>query len=205
MRNVKPKLAFTLVELLVTLSIFILAVLGVTALAKFGINYHNFVYNQAEIIEQMQKSITITIREIREMKQADSGAFAIAEAGNNQFIFYSDIDETAEVERIRYFREGECLKKGIIKPTGIPPRYYEANETISNVSCNVTNAIAESVFSYYSGYPAETTLLSAPIDLHRVKIIKLNLRISSTGLSPLPTSKIITEYVSPRNINREEE
>ena len=194
----------TLVELLVTLAIFVLAIFGITLLAKMGISYYNFVYNQAEIVEQMQKSVTLIVREIREMKQADSGAFAVAETGDNQFIFYSDIDEAADVERIRYFKDGECLKRGIIKPTGTPPRYYETDETINDISCNVTNGVAEPIFSYYGGYPEEATLLSAPIDLHKVKVVKLYLRVSSTGKNPLPVSKTISEYVSPRNINQEE-
>lgn len=194
----------TLIELLVTLSIFILAILGVTMLAKAGINYYNFILNQGEILSEIQKSVILMTRQIREMKQADSGAFAIGEASNNQFIFYSDIDSTTDVERIRYFLSGTCLKKGIIKPSGAPSRYLDINEQISDISCNITNGADEPIFSYYSGYPNPGSLLSAPVNPNLVKVAKIYLRVSSTGKRPLPVSKTFSEYVSPRNINQEE-
>jgi len=80
-----------------------------------------------------------------------------------------------------------------------------ANEQISNISCNITNNTSEPIFVYYSDYPSSSTLLSTPADQHRIKVIKIFLRISSTGLRPLPVSKTITDYIRPRNINKEDD
>lgn len=201
----KHKSAFTLMELLISIGIFLLAVMGVTMMARLGFRYYNFILNQADIVSNIQKSINAMSKEIRELRQADSGAFAIEDASNNQFVFYSDIDSTAEVERVRFFRSGDCLKRGITEPTGIPPRYDVINEQIADISCNVTNTGAEPVFSYYSDYPGPGTILTTPADPHLIKVINLYLRISSTGKSPIPVSKVISEYISPRNINQEEE
>ena len=164
---------------------------------------NNFIFNQAEILDSIQTSVNNLTKEIREMRQADSGAFAIDEANNNQLTFYADVDGTPDVERVRYFLAGNCLKVGIIKPSGTPPRYPTANEIVSNVSCNVVNAANEPIFSYYSAFPSSGTQLTTPADPHVVKVVKLYLRIGATGRLPLPVSKIITTYTTPRNINQE--
>lgn len=201
----KYKFGFSLMELLITIGIFLLAVLGITMMARMGFRYYNFVLNQAEIVSNIQKSINTLSKEMRELKQADSGAFAIEDASNNQFVFYSDIDSTSEVERVRYFKSGDCLKRGIVEPTGTPPRYLTGSEQIEDISCNVTNTAQEPLFVYYSGYPGTGTILGTPADPHLIKVVKLYLRISSTGKQPIPISKVITGYISPRNINQEEE
>jgi len=192
-------------ELLIAIGIFILAIFGITIMTQMGYKYYNFVFNQAEIVSNVQKSINTVSKEIREMRQADSGAFNLEEAASNEIIFYSDIDTTPEVERIRYFRSGNCLSKGVTKPSGTPPRYLEANEQVSNVSCNITNNLDEPLFSYYNDYPSTASLLATPANPNLVKIISLYFRISSTGLQPIPISKTISEYIRPRNINKEED
>jgi len=192
-------------EVLISIAIFILAILGVTALAQMGYQYYNFVFNQAEILDNIQKSVNTITKEIRKMRQADSGAFGLEKADNNEIIFYSNIDQVTDVERIRYFLDGNCLKRGLIKPTGTPPRYLETDEQINNISCNVTNELNEPIFAYYEDYPSEASLLATPSDPHMVTVIKIYLRISSTGIQPIPVSKTISEYVRPRNVNKEED
>lgn len=191
-------------ELLVTIGIFLLALAGITIMAKLGFNFHNFTINQAEIVSNIQKSINILSKEIREMKQADSGGFAIEDASNNQFVFYSDVDAADDVERVRYFKSGDCLKRGITEPTGTPARYVVSGEQVADISCNVTNTPSEPIFSYYDNYPEAASLLTTPADPHLIKVIKLYLRISSTGKNPIPVSKTISENIAPRNINQEE-
>ncbi len=200
----KKSRGFTLLEMIMALIIFVLALMGATIMAQSGIKYSNFIFNQAEITNEIQKSITLMVKQIRETRQADSGSFAMEKAESNQFIFYSNIDKTPDVERVRYLRLNNCLKEGIIKPTGTPPRYLDANEQINDLTCNVANSESEPIFSYYKDYPSPSTLLTVPANLSQIKVIKIYLRITSTGKTPLPNSKIISEYVSPRNINQEE-
>jgi hypothetical protein len=50
-----------------------------------------------------------------------------------------------------------------------------------------------------------TSPLALPAQTHQIKIVSLYLRIESTGKNPLPKSKVISEYIRPRNINKEEE
>jgi hypothetical protein len=190
-------------EVLISMAIFVLAILGITIMVQMSYHYYNFIFNQAEIVSNVQKSINELSKEIREMRQADTGAYNLEEAAANEIIFYSNLDSASDVERIRYFINSGCLKKGVIKPTGTPPAYVAGNEQVSNINCNVANTAGEPLFAYYKGYPAAGTLLAAPVDVHLVKIVKVFLRIKATGLTPLPSSKAITEYIRPRNVNHE--
>lgn len=191
-------------EVLIAMAIFVLAILGITIMAQMGYHYYNFIFNQAEITSNIQKSVNEMSKETREMRQADTGAYNLEEAGANEIIFYSNTDSAPDVERVRYFIDSGCLKKGIIKPTGAPAAYTPGGEQVSNVSCNVDNGAGEPLFAYYQGYPDAGTLLAAPVDVHLVKIVKIFLRVKATGLTPLPSSKTIVEYVRPRNVNRED-
>ena len=191
-------------EILIAMAIFILAILGITIMAQMGYHYYNFIFNQAEIVSNVQKSINELSKEIRETRQADTGGYNFESGGANEIIFYANLDTTPDVERVRYFINGGCLKKGAIKPTGAPPVYVPANEQISNISCNVDNGAGEPLFTYYKGYPAAGTLLTTPADVHLIKIVKIFLRIKATGVTPLPTNKTIIEYIRPRNVNRED-
>jgi len=202
--NKKTNPAFTLVETLVTIGIFTIILLGITYLVFAGFRYYNFILNQAEIVSSLQKSTNAITKEIREMKQADSGSFALSTGATNEIAFYSNIDAATDVERIRYFKSGSCLKKGVLKPTGTPARYLDANEVISDVNCTVTNTEAEPIFTFYSGYPSDASKLTFPIEPTNVKVVKIFLRISSSGVKAVPESKTISIYVTPRNINLEE-
>lgn len=195
----------SLVELIITIAIFVLAISGISYLAFSGFRYYRFTIDQGQILEEIQKSVTPTTKEIREMRQADSGAFAIELAESNQLIFFANIDDTTDAERIDYYRAGNCLVKGITKPTGSPPRYLDENEQTANITCNVANESDEPLFAYYNNYPSLTSPLAVPAQVHQIKIVGLYLRIDSTGENPLPKSKVISEYIRPRNINKEEE
>jgi len=197
--------AFTLMETLIAMAIFVLVILGITVMAQMAYHYYNFIFNQAEIVTTFQKSINELSKEVREMRQADNGAYNLEEAGANEIIFYSNLDSAPDVERVRYFIEEGCLKKGIIKPTGSPAAYLPENEEVSQINCNVANAAGEPLFAYYNGYPGTGTLMATPVNVNLVKIVKISLRVKATGLTPLPSDKTIIEYIRPRNVNREDD
>jgi len=149
--------SFSLIEAIVTIFIFILSIGLLTA---FIINiYRAYSYNfeQIQAINEARKGIETMVKEIREAKYGDDGSYPIQEAGDFQFIFYSDIDKDLATERVRYFLEGTDFKKGVVKPTGDPPQYVLTNETITILSTNVRNAVPGPIFTYYNGdWPNDT-------------------------------------------------
>jgi hypothetical protein len=97
---------FTLIETLVAIAIFILIATALFGSVVSLYQTNAFVWQQAQAIDEARRGVKVMIREIREARAGDDGSFAIAEAEDSQFIFYSDIDRDDEVERVRYFLGG---------------------------------------------------------------------------------------------------
>jgi hypothetical protein len=143
--------SFSLIEAIVTIFIFILS-LGL--LSAFIINIYRaygFNFEQIQAINEARKGIETMVKEIREARYGDDGSYPIEEAGDFQFIFYSDIDKDLVTERVRYFLDGTDLKKGVINPSGDPPQYNPADEIIAILSSNVRNGVPGPIFTYYNG------------------------------------------------------
>ncbi len=138
---------FTLVETIVAITIFSLLMVGVVEMVVSLYKTHDYTFQQAVAVEEARRGIHTMIKEIREGRMGDDGAYLIACADDYQFCFYSDIDKDEDVERVRYFLDGNYLKKGVIDPQGIPAQYLEENEKISIISSYVRNS--PPIFRYY--------------------------------------------------------
>ena len=135
---------------------FAIATLGNFILTSY--RAYNYNFQQIAAINEARRGIEIMVKEIREAKTGDDGSYPLVQAGDLQFIFYSDIDGDAATERVRYFLDGSNLKKGVVKSSGDPPLYDVSTETISVLSQYVRNVASEPIFTYYNGdWPADTT------------------------------------------------
>jgi prepilin-type N-terminal cleavage/methylation domain-containing protein len=177
---------FSLLEVLVTIAIFSLVALALNGfiLGAYRAYYYNF--KQIAAINEARRGIDIMIKEIRELKTGDDGSYAIAQAGDQQFIFYSDIDRDGVTEKVRYFLNNTDLSKGVIKPTGDPPFYDGANETISVISQYVQNNTGP-IFTYYNGdWPGDTTHNPLPTltRLSDTKLMHVDLIINTEPSRP---------------------
>lgn len=179
-KNIKNLFGVTLLELSVTIGIFIIIVLAWNNFTIQNIRSSTFGQEQLEAIRQAQKGIDIMAKELRELSQSENGSYGLELAGDQEIIFYSDIDQDVYTERVRYFLTDNTLKKGIIEPTGYPPTYNPLNETIITISENVRND-TEPIFTYFNGeYPYDTinNPLPAPARLIETKLINVFLRIN---------------------------
>lgn len=95
--------AFTLIETLVAVAIFALAMGIASSLIITLYRAYYFSDQQSQAIHEAQKGIQTMIQEIRQAKQGDNGAYAIEKADDREFIFYSDIDKDGQTEKTRYF------------------------------------------------------------------------------------------------------
>jgi len=158
-KNYQPN-GLTLIETIITIAIFALAMSFVSALIVSGYRSYNYVFQQASAINEARQGVEVMIREIRQARSGDDGSYPLIQAGDWQFIFFSDIDRDNQVEKVRYFLSGTDLKKGVIKSSGDPPQYVSANEVISTLSKYVRNSSltpAAPVFTYYNGsWPSDT-------------------------------------------------
>ena len=136
--------------------------------------------------------------EIRNGVTSATGAYALAEASNNQIIFYS-LNSSNVVVRVRYFSSAGTLKKGIVVPTGNPLSYNLGSETVTTVQTNLANA-ADPLFYYYDGnYNGTGLALIQPVSVVQVRMVKLNLEIYKTPNSA-NSAYTITAGASIRNL-----
>lgn len=170
----------TLIEVITALGVFLIVVVSWNSIIIQSYRSAEFGRQQQEAIRQAQNGIEIMTEEIREMSTAENGAYALEEAGDNEIIFYSDIDEDVYTEKVRYFINGTDLNKSVIEPTGDPLEYLPANEQTTTIAKFANNA-SSSLFTYYNeDYPYDTTNnpLPAPARLIDTKLIHIFLRIN---------------------------
>ena len=154
--NTDFKQGFSLLEVIMAIFVFslIIVALSLFILKSYRANY--FIFEQIAAIEEARKGIETMVKEIREAREGEDGSYPIIQAGDSQFIFYSDINKDASVERVRYFLDGTTLKKGVVEPSGDPLQYVLSNEVVTALSAYIRND-AFPVFTYYNGdWPGDT-------------------------------------------------
>jgi type II secretory pathway pseudopilin PulG len=155
--NIKSPKSFSLIETIITIFIFTISLVMITSFIISIYRAYAFNLEQIQAINEARKGIETMVKEIREAKYGDDGSYPIKEAGDFQFIFYSDIDKDSVTERVRYFLDGSDFKKGVIEPSGDPPQYILANEVVAILSTNVRNSVPGPIFTYYNGdWPVDT-------------------------------------------------
>jgi len=197
--KLKKNMGFALAEIIVAVAIFSL-IIGLVALFQSDIFSLNRILqvglqNQAEA----KKVVRPFANEVRSAVPSNLGAYPIAEVGTTTFTFYSDIDGDGLRERVRYFRDENDFKKGVIKPGGQPLEYDEDNEEIAEV---VHDVMIQDIFFYYdSSYDgtASSTPLEYPIAPSDVRLVKVLLVIDNDPNNP-PAPIEITTQVSIRNL-----
>lgn len=153
---------FSLIEVLVLIFVFAVIMAALSIFILNGYKAYQYNFQQVAAINEARRGIEVMVKEIREARYGEDGSYPLEEAGDWQFVFYSDIDQDVSVERVRYFLDGTNFKKGIVEPSGDPPQYVLADETISTLSAYVRNGTT-SVFTYYNGdWPGDTIINPLP-------------------------------------------
>lgn len=93
--------------------------------------------------------------------------------------------------------EKASFKKGVIDPTGFPPKYPKETEQFFTISENIMNEFRGEPIFYY--YDSENNLLSPPIDLERVTYLRLKLIVNVNPNRP-PDDFILISDVQLRNL-----
>lgn len=148
---------FTLLEVVVATFIAISLMSVVTIMIVYFSRNYSFSLEQYEAIQSAQPTLTQIIREIREARSADNGAWPLEKTADNELIFFSDVTGDSRTDRVRYLLSGGQLIRGVIEPTTVPVSYPAGNETVSTIISNVNNG-PNPMFTYYNdAWPADTT------------------------------------------------
>ena len=215
------KKGFTLIEMLITMSILVIMIGAV--IAFFILLYREQATDIIRIrrISVASQAIKKMSLEIRKINRAENAAFPIEDAQEQTLVFYSDVDNDGMTEKIRYALFGTELKKMITEPTGGDPYVYsepdvsDPNNYPVIIASDVVNG-ANPVFRYYnknytgSGDPLPLMdPVGSPVRVNvtEIKLVEINLDINPDN-DYLTQPFHIETKVHPRSLkefNKEEE
>jgi type II secretory pathway component PulJ len=194
------KKGFTLVEVIISITIFILVIITVSLFQFNVINHNNSSQISLSNIYESEAILKTMIKEMRTMKSSANGSYPILNVATSTITFYSDSDGNGIIEQIRYYLSTTTLYRGKTDPSGTPATYNINNESKKILVTGVRNDSNFPIFEYYSSvYAGTSTSMTYPIDIKSVRLIKINLTIDSDpNKSPVPIT--FTSQTSLRNL-----
>ncbi len=172
------QIGFTLIELVVTISIFSIVSVGLIILV--GDVYSQATKHGSSIAnaDQTRRLSNQMMQELRNSVSASNGAYAIAIADAQQLAFYANVDGGTDIERVRYYLSGGKLYRGIVKQAGNPVN-YNGTEISKVVQNDVANNGSTPLFYYFNENFDDNTdsALTQPVNIALVTYIKLNIQV----------------------------
>jgi len=95
--------SFTLVETIVAIFVFSVLLGVLSAIILMLYRTKSYQWEQSLAISEARRGMETMVKEIREAREGENGAYPIEYAGDKEFIFYSDIDNDGKTEKVRYF------------------------------------------------------------------------------------------------------
>ena len=195
----------TLVELMVAISIMLIAMEGFTLLFLKSWDTNKFILEEGIASSSASHSTSKIIKVLRSIRQADNGDFPIESGSDFDLKVYVDIDKDGITERVHYFLDllNDQLKMGVTKPTGSDPVSYPASDdTVSILANYIVNENANPVFYYYNkNYPGDAVNnpLTSPFTLSDVRLIRVHLLVNIDPVHA-PNNVNIESFVDLRNL-----
>jgi prepilin-type N-terminal cleavage/methylation domain-containing protein len=177
---------FTLAETVVVIAIVSVVSLAVMNLITFFYKSNAYVFQQTAALDSAHRGIAQSFRNIREASYGDDGSYPIAVAATSSITFYADVDNDGPIERVRVYKQGGTLYRGITKSAGNPSSYAGQTEKISTIATTVVNATSTPIFRYFT---ATGTELTSPINVSNIASISTEL---SVDLNPTRAPDIFT-------------
>jgi type II secretory pathway pseudopilin PulG len=101
--NKKKEKSFTLIETIVAVAIFGMIIIAVFSAISLLYKVNSYTWQQSLAVDEARRGIKTMITEIREATFGEDGSYLIGKASDKEFIFYADVDNDGQVERVRYF------------------------------------------------------------------------------------------------------
>jgi prepilin-type N-terminal cleavage/methylation domain-containing protein len=171
---------FTILEIMISIVIVSTIIGAIFLLQNFVLKLQAQTFNSYASVDSANRGVEIMVREIRNGRNGDSGAYVLEECSDQTLIFFSDTDNDGQTERIRYFLDNDELKKGVIEPAGFPIS-YTGEESIVTIAQDIRNNDL-AIFYYYNGnWPQDTDNNPLSINERRLqtRLIKVHLLVNS--------------------------
>jgi type II secretory pathway pseudopilin PulG len=164
---------FTVVELLVSLFIVSMVVVVLALFQTETFKKDRAFRARLVSIQEARLTLRRFLEETRSASPSSTGAYPISLAQADAFTLYSDVDGDAIKDRVRYFVSGGSLKKGVLKPTGSPLVYNQANERVFTQITKL--ATTTNIFTYYD---TNNATMTQPVSPSLVRSARINLVVA---------------------------
>ena len=160
-----------MLEILVSLAIFLFIVAMVSAYLVQGIKIGVFNVEQQEAVESARRAMETMTKNIRGANNSERGDYPLSVIDPDNFVYYSDTDDDDIMERVEYFLDGYNLMQTITEPGGLND-YIGTSKTI--ILSNFVNNVENPLFEYYDSDYNETSTIND------IRLIKIKLEINVT-------------------------
>lgn len=192
----------TLVELVMATAIMTLLMTAMSIMVIRVYDANKYVIEQGLNNHQLQNSIRSFSTNLREARQSDAGGYLIESADDFDLVFFANIDDDQDVERVHYYLDGQQLKMGTAKAAGFPAIYPEADEEVITVGNGIVNTSSQPIFYYYNrDYPEDqtTNLIETPAAVEEISLVKIDV-FANINPNHIPDQMRMETFVKPRNI-----
>jgi len=167
----KPVYGFTLLELIVVLSIFsVVSLIGAEFIIK-GFKAISFGSDQETAINSARRAMELLSTDIREARSSEKGGYALLTNEEQNFAWYGDVDNDGVSEKIRYFLSDNTLKRIVTEPG--PENNYDQAGVTTIIAQYINNQI-EPIFIYYDSDNNEAGAIND------IRLIRIKLKINVT-------------------------
>lgn len=147
--------------------------------------------------QTVRKTVDRIVKDLREATFSHNGSFVIESMSPYELTMYTDADRDDATERVRYYVSGSTFNRGVINPTGNPPTYPSATETITLISNNVMNqANSVPMFRYYDSAGVEITSMT---NIGGVAYVEIKVLVNRAPAFMAPRITEVRTSVSFRN------
>lgn len=198
--------AMTLIEVLVSIAIMLIAMEGFTLLFVKSWDTNKFILEEGLASAAASRATNKILSELRHVRQADNGDYPVESASAFDLKVYLDVDKDGVTERVHYFLDQgtDELKKGITDPLPTTPiSYPAADDTVTVMTSYVVNESTDPVFYYYNeNYPGDlvNNPLASPVAVDQVRLIKVHLYVNINPIHA-PDNINIEAFADLRNLN----
>lgn len=176
-KNITKK-GMSLLELLISIFILSVVMFGMSAFFAYLWKAKAQDVSRGQSIITASNSVNKMIHNIRKSAQAESGAYMLDSGDDFDFVFYSDIDNDDNLERIHYYLDGSTLKMGTAEPIlGTNPTYPVGDQEIVEIAFDVVNDLStEPIFTYYDN---NGNVMTTPVNVYSVKSVKVSVFVNT--------------------------
>ncbi len=193
LNKIKPKTdknGYTLIEIMVVISIMTIIVYIASDFLIAGYKANVFNYEQDTAIQNARRATEIISKELRGANNSAQGDYPISVFEEDDLVFYSDIDDDQEFEKVRYFLDNNTIYKVVTNPG--PAFDYNMPSATTTVAQYIHNQ-EDPLFSYYDGNYNETDRVN------EIRLIGIQVTVNVTP-SRMPNDYTVITEVNLRNL-----